>query len=281
MKTKFIVSSSSGLNFIKHKSNIDVINYYICYNGYELYEDFIEMKYDEFYIRLKYDSNSDITFKDIQYEDFDLRIKNYFNNGFENIIFILNENESRLLEFINSYKIKNIDANIDVIITSLNLYPLAYSIIESEKIYNDTNDINEIYQTIKSIENKSKFYIYVPLKTLYQEISSIEYDEDVTNTKGGYLCEYSNNGIPNIKKSKNHLQFKYMLDSYIKEVDGKDIIPFILYTESNSRFVSLIKKRLLSNDIIKKEKDIILGYLDSKIGSQYGPNSLVLGFIMK
>lgn len=281
MKTKFIVSSSSGLNYITHKSNIEVLNYYIYFNGFENYEDFKELKYDEFYTRLRYDLNSEITFKDLDYEKFDSIIKKSFESGYDNIILIINEKETRLLEFINSYKTKMPEANIDVIITNLYLYPLAYGVIESEKIYSKDNDINEIFELIKSLEDKFKMYIYVPEKTLYQEISSIEYDEDVINVKSGLLYDSNKDGELLLKKYKNNMPFKYMLEAFIKEISGIDVIPFILYTDSNSRFVSLIKKKLLALNLIKNEKEVISGYIDSKFGVKYGPNSLVLGFIMK
>lgn len=277
MKTKFFVSGSSGINYIKHKSDIDAINSYIMFNEQEEYQDYTEMNSKEFYIRLTNDLTARPKIIAPSFDEVNTIISDVFNNDYTNIIFIINDFDVDLINMITRYKDLHKDQEIDLIITKLYSYPLAYASIEAEKIYNKEFDIEHVFSYIKKLEADFKMYIFIPEQEILQGVYTIDYDLDIINQKFGNLYDGNKDGVIHLKKYRNNRPFEYMIQAFIKETENLDIVPFILYTNEYSRYLDVLNKKI-KNAINKKVENY---YLTPKYGSIYGPTALVLGFIIK
>ncbi len=278
MKTRIFISSKTNINYVKHDSSIEVLNDKISFYSYENYIDYVEMKDFDFYIRCKNDPTAMPSFESPTYDEILFKINNAIEENVTDIAFIINENELDLIKTIKDAIDEKIDINVRLIKTKLLLYPLDYAIVKANEKFKEDGNFESLEETIKDIEDKFKLYFFSPVKDVVPTISKIEYDDELLEIRNGSLYDCNKDGIMLIKKYKNRYPFAYLISALQKELTYIDVVPFILYTDSYSKYVEKIEKTILA---IKSDAEIVKEVLPAYYGNLYGINSVVVGFIMK
>ena len=236
------------------------------------------MTAEDFYIRLSNDESAKPTFSYANFEVVQQRINKLLQEGFDRIVFIVSEYSLAERDDIKFFIERENLENVYIIKTKLFLYPLVHAIKKINEGFKIDGDVNKLENDLHDLEGTFKMHFYVPEHDVLPTISKFEFDEDLFNLKKGLLYDGDKNGVILMKKYKNNYALQNMIEAFFKETSYINYIPFILYTNKYSKFISAIENAILSrNPNVKIEKNILSPY----IGNAIGLNTIVLGFIMK
>ena len=89
MKTKVFVCSSSEINEIKHKDDIEAIPFIYKFSEDEMFEDINELSVEGAYNRLRLDKDSSVELLSVSHERVSQYLKEAIKDGYDNAFFIL------------------------------------------------------------------------------------------------------------------------------------------------------------------------------------------------
>ena len=280
MKFKILVSSSSGLDYITHPNSIGVIHDIIHYSENEEYVDFVEMKSEIFYNRLKYDLKSKPTMLPASREEVVEQMERAFEEGYEYIIIILPakgivDYEDRMEEVKFGYE--NV---VRVIQSNLVGYALASMVMDLEKTLKTGTDYEAAINVFTKANNESVTLFYSPLKDF-----KINYDEYVMdeqffyNDKNGSIYMLDCSTLVKLKLKNEKHPILELFKRYLMMGSELSVVPFIMYSSEYSRYNDYFEIKMLG--VYKKIKKIKSYPLPPSIGALIGANVISIGFVNK
>lgn len=276
MKTKVLVSSSSGLDYIPHAPSITVMPDRIVFSSVEEYEDYNELKTPDFYTRIKYDPAAKPKIIAASYETINNIINQAIKHKYEAFVVILNKFQDQYYEIFKKIIAKRPELKITIIGTALLSHPLALGVIHADKMIKANMPYSDVEQMLADRSRRFGIYFFSPETDILPTISRIEYEEDIENSgKDANTYIANSNGITLIKKVKKVYPYQQMFRLFVENTSGIKVIPFILCSDEYSMYVKLMRKRLESE---YPGIDIKSYYLTPEYGCQLGANVMAVGY---
>ena len=184
MRTKILVSSDSGIDYMSHSYSIQALPSLIKFFEIEKYFDYIDMSSEKFFNRLRYDSKvkPEIVPMDIEFIQNDINIA---LESYDNVLIIV----SSFLDYKNLFdKLKEAYGDqIDFYITEATGYILSTMAIECDKALKDNKSLDEAKKLMENIYNNSAMLILNPQIDI--SISeNIDEDKRVEEKRKGRRC---------------------------------------------------------------------------------------------
>ena len=280
MKFKILVSSSSGLDYIPHSNSRGIIHDIIHYSEDEEYADFIEMKSEAFYNRLKFDKKSVPTVLPATREEIVEQIEKALKDIYDFVIIILPakgivDYEERMEEVKVGF-----ENSVRVIQSNLVGYALASMIIDLEKSLKSSTDYEAAISVFDKANNESVTLFYSPLKDFKINFDEYVIDEQFFyNDKNGSIYMLDCSTLVKLKlKSEKH-PIKELFKRYLALGADLSVVPFIMYSSEYSRYNDYFEMKILG--VYKKLKKIKSYPLPPSIGALIGANVISIGFVNK
>lgn len=280
IKTKVFVFSSSGLDYLPHGSQISAIPDIIKSFYGEIYYDSIELDTIQFYDRARFDKYFLPEYESTSVEKIEEYIDNAISNKYERFIFLVNYNDVMDYTGVLNEVITKYD-KYEIYLLKINAlaYPLAQLAIDVEKIIRSTDNIDEVIDYVNKYQESFKIFFYSPKENILPSIKRIDFDDDViSSSNNGKLMMYDGN-LVDVKRNIQDSYIQRMLDSYLKEIEGEKVFPFILYTNKDSIYNDILERKLMN--IFPRIKNIKKFPVPVALGIKVGYNTVGLGFVKK
>ena len=272
MKTKILVSSDSGIDYMSHPYSVQALPSLIKFFDIEKYFDFIDMSSEKFFNRLRYDSKvkPEIVPMDLEFIQNDINIA---LESYDNVLIIV----SNFLDYTDLFnKLKNAyQEQINFYKTDATGYILSTMAIECDKALKEDKSFDEAFRIMENIYNNSAMIILNPLADI--SISeNVDEDKRVEEKRKGRLV---------IVEPQNEIEIKdrdrdfivSMIKQYLDRVAEENVMPFIMYSSKYSYYLKLIESKLLI--IHKRYKSIKKIPASPNLGMKYGSNIVIIGYI--
>lgn len=277
MKTKIFVCSSSGINEIKHKNNIEAIPLIYKFSDDELFEDSLELSIEAVYNRLRYEKNSNLDLINIGHERISEYLAKAIEEGYDNAFFILpNRSVVNLSIPVKIALEENKDIKVAMYQSTETSIPLAMLAMYADMRFEEGASVLEVWNELVAYENISNIFIFTPSITKEQ---SANFEKSFKKGTYHIFKDGKLMSTPDIKKN-NALEI--MINEFSEEIEDKEIIPFVLTTDRSSKYNEIIINSLkeIENGLNKKALDKVRIFnLPVLFGLSCGINSIAIGYI--
>lgn len=272
MKTKILVCSSSGIDYIPHSENITAIPVIIKFSNEEQYQDFIDINADTYFSRVSLDKNAKVSLVYQKYDKIKTYIDDAVNNGYKRILILLADKNFSNLEISIALGLANENRIECVIFNSMTTaYPLSLMAIEANEMITNGANITKVIKRLNSI--KSKMLFFIPKE---QNESIPKFDKEYLN---GNIVELVDGKLVNVPKYKDSTAFESLFTNLLDDITKTEIIPFVLYSDKYSKYINLIGDILVEKDFrFKKAKYYPIS---PAIGAVIGNKVLCIGYVVK
>lgn len=280
IKTKVLVFSSSGLDYISHPQQISVIPDLIRSAYDEVYEEASELDTLLFYERARNDKYFKPSVEVCKVDYIVNTIEAALSNSYDRFIIFVNTNDVINYSGVVD-SILDMYPHLDITVIKINAisYPLAQLAIDSEKIVRNTNNIDAVISYANGFRDTFKIYFYSPKENVLPSIKRIDFDDDViSSSTNGKLYVYDG-VLDEVRRDARESYLEKMFDLYRFDIEDNKVIPFILYTNKYSLYNEILDRKLLA--IFTRLKSIKKYPIPAVIGNKIGYNSIGIGFIKK
>lgn len=278
MKYAVIVCSNSGLDYIDHKYNIPIFRSIINI-GNESYEDYVGIRPEEFYNKLKEGLVPTTAFVSIG------TMISVFNElkqqGYDGVLVItIARALSGLYDAVvlASEEIK--DFHVEVYDSKTISYPQSYMALEACRLFEENQSLDDVINRLNYIRSHQKLIFSVDtLEYLIKNGRLNKVAGKIANIASvrpllGLDSEGKVITITKTRTSKRARQL--MIDTILNEIEGKSVILYITHAHALD-YIEEVKQEILSRrpDV----KEIKVSYLTPVVGSHTGPNAIAFGYI--
>ncbi len=280
-KIGMLVCGNSGIDYIEHKYDIPVIRS-IIFIGEDEYTDFIDIKADEFYEKLRLDKSLVASTAQAatgvileQYEQ--MRDKGYD----ELLVITLSKELSGTYQgcVLAASMIEN--CKVTVFDTKSVAYPQAKIALDAAKMLEEGKSLEEVIKHMEFIRDNHTFWFSVDtLRYLVKNgrlsgasgfVGSLLKIKPLLGlTKDGRLESLEK--IRTTKKSTDRV-----IEVFLEAVEGKDVEPFLIHAIAPERIKYITEKLLEAKPDFKEIKVYPLAPV---VGAHVGPNTIALGYIL-
>jgi len=282
-KIGIIICSASGADYETFDYPVETIHINLHLNDV-LYKDFVDIKADEFYYRIKHEEDLDIKTSQPSVGEVLLKYKELKNKGYKDILVItISSKLSGTYQgcVLAAGMIEGV--NIRVVDSKSVSYGEMYLLVEALKLIKEGKSLDEVADTIEAIIPKIDIYVYVDtLKFLVK-------NGRLSATKGALatllkikpvlrLTSHDGALIPfeNIRTSKRAI--KRIYEIFETNTKGRKVDAFVAYTD-NLEFGEEVRATLLK---IKPDLgEVKLVQLTPVVGAHAGHGTLGVGFVYK
>ena len=278
-KIGIAVGGNSGIDYMVHDKDLYKFRSLLIIEGKE-YEDFVDIKAEDFYQKLVESPDLDMHTAQTS-TGFLVNLYNEMHDsGYEELLFITISKELSGTYQNAVLAAGMVDFPVHVFDSVSLSYVEALMALTAKKMADKGKSLKDIITELEYIRDHN--HIYVCVDTLKYLVKNGR----LSNASGLIgsllkikpLLEVSWKGkietidkIRTTKKARREMKRRFL-----EEVEGKDISPFILYT-NNLEEVSEIKKEYEDAGL----KDILLMPLTPVVGCHAGPGTMGVGFIEK
>ncbi len=284
MNTCVVVCSNSALDYIKHDFDIRIFRSVVLFGDNEVYDDYTEIKAEDFYNRLINDKSA---FPKTAYvspgkiEEMFLEMK---NDGYDSAFVItISEELSGLGKTVRLIAENISDFNVTVYNSKTIAYPEALMALTAARMFKNGSNLDSVIEALDFIrENNHLMFSVETLEYLIKNGRLSKLAGGVANLLSiKPLLDLDKDGkvrtlekIRTSKKSRERL-----VEMFLEEIDGKDIIPCIIHANANTEVIEELKNKVLSSrpDLT----DIAICPLTPVVGAHAGPKTVCLGYILK
>ncbi|QWC00606.1 DegV family protein [Mycoplasmatota bacterium] len=273
------VDGNSGIDYLERDKDIRIFRSHLLIENQE-FEDYIEISSDDFYDRLN--KNPDLNISTAQtstgkilemYEEMKA-------SGYHQLLIITISKELSGTYQNAVLAASMIDIDVRVYDSKSVSYIQALMAMIAQKMVKSGKDIDEIIERLDYIRDHN--HIYITVDTLKYLVKNGR----LSNVAGAIgsllklkpLLEVNQEGkvktVSKIRTTKKAR--KLLIERFVQETNGKDIISFVVYT-NNKDEMELFKKELEAEGI----KDIMLVPLTPVVGTHAGPGTMGVGYIEK
>lgn len=283
-KTKVIVCSNSGIDYIENEYDIEVFRSIVQYGEDEKYDDFTEISADTFYNRLITDKEA---FPHTAYvspgkmiEIFEQAKKDGYDSA---LVITIAKPLSGLYNAVELYKQEVSDFNVTVYNSRCLSYPEALMALDAAKMFKEGKSMEEVLKRLDFIRDNNHFYVAV---------DTLEYlikNGRLSRVSGMFanmlsirpVLDLDEEGkvrtLEKIRTSKGAR--KRMVEMFLEAVEGKEVIPFIVHASAQKEKVEEVRAAVLAKHPEYNEvKDYLLTPV---VGAHTGPETVCLGYILK
>ncbi len=282
MKTGVIVCSNAALDYIPHEEYIPIFRSVVIFNENEKYDDYTEIKANDFYNRLATDKESFPHTAFVSPGRMEEIFDEMKEKGYERVLCILiSEKLSGLANAVR--KVAEDYEGLDIIVYDSRTiaYPQALMALTAARMFNEGKSLEEVLKRIDFIRDNNHLIFCV---------ETLEY-----LIKNGRLSKVAG-GIANLLQIKPLLALdKYgaietlakirttkkareaMINLFLEEVKDKDVTPCIIHANAKEEVIKEIKDKVLA--VHPEFGDINVYPLTPVVGAHAGPGTISLGYI--
>lgn len=282
MKTAVIVCSNSGIDYVEHKYNIPVFRSVINL-GDESYDDFTEIKAEDFYNRLSTDKKVFPTTAFVSIGKMVDVFEGLKSEGYTSALVIT---ISKQMSGLNAGVILagNEVEDFDVVSydSKILAYPQTYMALEASKMFDENKTMEEVISRLDVIrENQRMIFSVDTLEYLIKNGRLSKVAGAVANLANiRPLLQIDKDGkVVSLDKTRTSKKAReLMVNLFLEEIQGKDVIVYISHANAGE-LVDEVKNKVLEQrpDI----GDVIVTYLTPVVGAHCGPRAISLGYIIK
>lgn len=278
-KIGIAVCGNSGIDYAVHDKRIRVFRSLLIVEGKE-YEDFIEINADDFYKTLVERPDIDVhtaqtstgailkMYEEMKADGYDeiicITISSHLSGTYQNAVLAAKMMENTPVHVFDSKSLTAVEAK------------MAFTAL---RLADEGKSAQEILRELEYI--RDHFHIYVTVETLHFLVKNGR----LSNAAGFFgsllklkpLLEITSEGkVVTVDKIRTTQKAREtMLNKFMKEIKGKKVEIFIIYTNNFNEMADL-KDSMLENPEIK---DIKMVPLTPVVGCHAGPGTMGLGYI--
>lgn len=274
MKTKILVCSNSGINYVPHNLNIAAIPVILRFSEEEQYEDYIDVNVEAFYNRMRMDTHAKVSLSFQTHAKINEYILQAADEGYGQVLFILASKEFSDLFIPVSIAIsENKEIPATIFNSNSCCYPLAYMAIEADRMLSKGARMEEVINRLEHIQKNHHIYFFNP-HSLKEDASSFK-----KLYKKGLVYSIENGKLFPVLDQKGVTSFDHLINLLNYEIIDNDIILFIHYTNKMTKYIRLLEEALIK--ILSTYKKIRVCPLPIGVGIQTGINAIGVGYIVK
>ncbi len=277
MKTKVFVCSSSEINEIKHKEDIEAIPFIYNFSDDEMFEDINELTVEAAYNKLRLDNDSNLELLAISHERVSDYLKAAINDGYDNAFFILPNRTIVNLDIPVKIALEeNKEINVAMYQSNETSLPLAYMAIYALERFEEGYSILDTWNDLTTLESSSNIFIFTPnLKT--ERVPNFE-----KVFRSGNYSIFKDGRLLKTPDAKGNNALEEMIEEFCDEISNKEVIPFILTTDKSSKYNEILYNflRELDDQTNKEQLEKIRIYnMPMYLGLECGINSIGVGYV--
>jgi len=279
-KIGIAVCGNSGIDYAMHDKKIHLFRSLLYIEKKEL-EDFVGISSDDFYDALVKNPELDVhtaqtstgaiekMYRDMQKEGYDeliiITISQHLSGTYQNAVIAAKMVEDMVIHVFDSRSVSYVEAKMAHI---------------AQKMVNENKNATEIIATLEKIRDNN--HIYCTVDTLKYLVKNGRLSGAAgffgTMLKLKPLLEVNKEGkIVSIEKIRTTQKAReLLLERFVKEIEGKDIEAFIIYT-NNYDEMSELKQKLMEQSGLK---DVRMVPLTPVVGCHAGPGTMGLGYVI-
>jgi DegV family protein with EDD domain len=278
-KIGIAVCGNSGIDYLVHDKEIRKFRS-ILFIENEQYEDFVDISSDEFYNRLEKNPDLDISTAQTSTGKILEMYEEMKTAGYNKLI-VITISKKLSGTFQNAVlAAKMIDIDVFVYDTYSLTYVEAYMAMTARKMAVEGNSVEEILAALDKIRDNN--HVFITVNTLKYLVKNGRLS-NVAGALGSLLklrplLHLSKDGkVDTLAKIRTTSKARAELkDRILKEIEGKDVIPFIVYTNNMEEMLDL-KDELEEKGL----PDVLLIPLTPVVGCHAGPGTMGVGYIEK
>ncbi|MDY5983592.1 MAG: hypothetical protein SPJ17_07820 [Anaeroplasma sp.] len=282
MKTKVIVSADTGIEAIPMASIVSYLPSRICFSDCESYDSLLNMDFHQFNLRMKYDSLANPEIKGCKEEKLKEILDDLAKDGYERFYFILsNQKISYYKPLIEKYIHENKKVQSFYFQVKSEGFPVVYMAYEAQKLFELNKSIPEIEKMLSFLDANNTMYFFSLGEDKIPKIeklidSSLDPFEFENKNVVLHILKKNESSIVRLKE-KNKTIAPYV-DVFLLEMDGKKVIPFILYTNRFSKYTESLLKELEKSF---PDMEIPIYEMPPYLSLKYGKFSCAIGYIVR
>lgn len=279
-KIGIAVCGNSGIDYAMHDKKIHLFRSLLYIEKKEL-EDFVGISSDDFYDALVKNPDLDVhtaqtstgaiekMYRDMQKEGYDeliiITISQHLSGTYQNAVIAAKMVEDMVIHVFDSRSVSYVEAKMAHI---------------AQKMVNENKNATEIIATLEKIRDNN--HIYCTVDTLKYLVKNGRLSGAAgffgTMLKLKPLLEVNKEGkIVSIEKIRTTQKAReLLLERFVKEIEGKEIEAFIIYT-NNYDEMSELKQKLMEQSGLK---DVRMVPLTPVVGCHAGPGTMGLGYVI-
>lgn len=283
-KTKVIVCSNSGIDYVNHSYDIDVFRSVVQYSDTEQYDDYTEISAETFYNRLITDKEA---FPHTAYvspgfmiEAFEKAKKDGYDSA---LVIVIAKPLSGLHNAVELYSKEVSDFKVTVYDSRCLSYTEALMAIDAAQMFSEGKSMDEVIARLDFIRDNNHFIFAV---------DTLEYlikNGRLSRVAGMFANMLSIRPILDLDKEgrvrtlekvrTSKAARKRLVEMFLAEIEGKDVIPFIVHANASKEVLEELKNAVLG---AHPEFHSIPDYLLTPVvGAHIGPNAVAFGYILK
>lgn len=283
MKTAVIVCSNAALDYIDHNYDIPIFRSVIIFNENEKYDDYTEIKADDFYKRLDIDKSSFPHTAFVSVGQMEKTFDELKSKGYERAFVIVISKELSSLGNTVELIAKDYEGlDIKVYNSQTIAYPEAKMALLASKMFNEGKDLNEVIAELDYIKNNN--HLFFAVETLEYLIKNGRLSKFAGATANMLsikpLLHLNKDGkVETLEKIRTSKKARSrMVELFIDDINGKDVEAFIINTNASDEVINELKTKVLENrpDL----GDLKVYPLTPVVGAHAGPKTVCLGYIV-
>ncbi len=284
MKTGVIVCSNAAIDYIPHEEYIPIFRSVIIFNNDEQYDDYTEIKADDFYHRLETDKSSFPRTAFVSPGKMEEIFDEMKSMGYERVLCILiSEQLSGLAKTVRTVAQSYEGLDIVVYDSRTIAYPQALMALTASKMFKEGASLEEVLARLDFIRDNN--HIIFAVETLEYLVKNGRLSKfagkaaEILKIKP--LLHLDKTGaVETLKKIRTSERAREaMLDLFLDEVEGKDVIPCIIHANAKPEIIEDLKIKVLT--VHPEYGDIAVYPLTPVVGAHAGPGAISLGYILK
>ncbi len=282
-KTGVIVCSNAGLDYIEHEYNIPIFRSVVIFGENEKYDDYTEISAVDFYNRLKNDKKAFPHTAFVAIGKMISTFEEMKSLGYERILCIMiSQKLSGLQQAIGLAAKEVSDLEIIVYDSKTLSYPQAYMALCASKMFEENKSIEEVIKKLDFIrENHHMIFAVDTLEFLIKNGRLSKFAGTFAQMLSiRPLLHISKEGaVESLEKTRTSKKAReLMIFEYIKEIENKKVIPFLIHANADESLLTeiIMKVKELRSDLT----EISIYPLTPVVGSHAGPGTVALGWIL-
>lgn len=281
-KTKVIVCSNSGIDYVKNPYDIEVFRSIVQYSETEQYDDYTQISAETFYNRLITDKAS---FPHTAYvtvghmlEVFEQAKEAGYDSA---LVIVIAKPLSGLFNMVSTYANEVEGFKVTVYDSNCLAYPEALMAIEAARMFQEDKSLDEVIQRLDYIRDHN--HMIFAVDTLEYLIKNGRLSR-VAGTFANMLSirpilDLSEEGkVRTLEKVRTaKAARKRLVEMYLAEIKDKRVIPFILHANADKEIIEELRASVLNAYSYCKEVPDYL--LTPVVGAHTGPKTVCLGYI--
>ena len=283
-KTKVIVCSNSAIDYVDHPYDIEVFRSIVQYSDIEQYDDYTEISAETFYNRLINDKES---FPRTAYVSLGHMIDTFEKakeEGYERALVVTIAKPLSGLNAAITLAAENVDDFEVISYDSRTIsYPQALMAIEAARMFEEGKYLEQVLGRIDFIRDNN--HLLVAVDTLEFLIKNGR----LSKTAGAFANILAIRPVLDLEpdgrvrtlvkaRTSKGAQDK-ALSMFLEEVEGKDVIPYVIHANAKREIIDSIKAKILE---VHPEYESIPDYmLTPVVGAHTGPGTISLGYVIK